>query len=108
MIGRSGNFSDGSHDSGDTLAGGSGHDNFVFAAHFGENTISYFHSHKDTIELSNSEFVDLSAVLATAREDSGNTIISHGHDVITLESFNLAQTAACLRGKHVRRKRKRS
>jgi Ca2+-binding RTX toxin-like protein len=102
-------LSDGSYpDSGDTLACGSGHDNFVFAAPSGENTITNFHTHKDTIELSNSEFADLFAVLAAAREDSGNTVTSHGHDVITLESFNLAQTATCLRGKHVRRKRKRS
>ena len=58
-------LSDGSyHDSGDTLAGGNGQDNFVFAAHFGENSITNFHSHKDTIEVSNSEFADLSAVLA--------------------------------------------
>ena len=58
-------LSDGSYpDSGDTLACGSGHDNFVFAAPSGENTITNFHTHKDTIELSNSEFADLSAVRA--------------------------------------------
>jgi hypothetical protein len=72
----------------------SGHaaDTFVFAPNFGENTITNFNFHKDTLELPKSEFADLAAVLADAHQNGADTIIAHdAHDIITLHNVSLSQ-----------------
>ena len=72
----------------------SGHaaDTFVFAPNFGENTITDFNFHNDTLELPKSEFADLAAVMADAHQNGADTIIAHdAHDIITLHNVSLSQ-----------------
>jgi probable HAF family extracellular repeat protein len=67
-------------------------DTFVFAPNFGQNTITNFNVHNDTLELPKSEFTDLAAVLADAHQNGTDTIIAHdAHDIITLHNVSLSQ-----------------
>lgn len=79
---------------GDTLTGGKAADTFVFAANFGQNTITNFNTHNDTIQLDHSEFADFQAVLAAAHQNGADTIIAHGADQITLTGVQLASLHA--------------
>jgi len=79
---------------GDTLTGGKGGDTFVFAANFGQNTITNFNTHNDTIQLDRSEFADFHAVLAAAHQNGADTVIAHGTDQITLTGVQLASLHA--------------
>ena len=73
-------------------ASGDAADTFVFASNFGENTITNFNFHKDTLELPKSEFADLAAVLADAHQNGADTIIARdAHDIITLHNVSLSQ-----------------
>jgi hypothetical protein len=67
-------------------------DTFVFAPNFGENTITNFNAHNDTLELPKSEFADLAAVLADAHQNGTDTVIAHdAHDIITMHNVSLSQ-----------------
>src|SRR5262245_41333094 len=78
---------------GDTLTGSKGSDTFVFASNFGQNTITNFNFHNDTLVLPKSEFPTLAAVFADAHQVGPHTVvIEHdAHDVITLQNLSLSQ-----------------
>jgi VCBS repeat-containing protein len=57
---------------GDTLTAGHGADTFVFPPNFGNETITNFDVHHDTIQLPHSEFANVAAVLADIRAGLGN------------------------------------
>jgi hypothetical protein len=84
-----------SADVGHTVAGAAtGHaaDTFVFAPNFGQNTITNFNVHNDTLELPKSEFADLATVLGDAHQNGIDTVIAHdAHDMITLHNVNPSQ-----------------
>jgi VCBS repeat-containing protein len=76
---------------GDTLTAGKYADTFVFAPNFGSETINNFNSKIDLIELPNSEFASISAILADAHQSGSSTIITYdAHDAITLNHVQLA------------------
>ena len=79
---------------GDTPTGGKAADTFVFAANFGQNTITNFNTHNDTIQLAHSGFADFQAVLEGAHQNGADTIIAHGADQITLTGVQLASLHA--------------
>jgi ELWxxDGT repeat protein len=71
---------------GETLTGGSGADTFIFPPNFGDNTITNFNAHNDTIELPQSEFANFHSVMADAHQVGTNTVITYdAHDSITLD-----------------------
>jgi Ca2+-binding RTX toxin-like protein len=77
---------------GDTLTGTNAANTFVFAPEFGQNTITNFNLHNDTLELPKSEFADFAAVLADAHQNGTDTVIAHdAHDVITLHNVSLSE-----------------
>jgi hypothetical protein len=56
-----------------------GQDSFVFAPNFGQVTITNFDPAKDTIQISQSIFPNISALLAATHDDAhGNAIITAG------------------------------
>ena len=76
---------------GDTLTGSNAADTFVFAPNFGQNTITNFNFHNDTLELPQSEFHDITTVFDDAYQHGTDTIIAHDADVITLQHVSLSQ-----------------
>jgi serralysin len=72
------------------LAGG---DTFVFAANFGNVTLTNFDPETDVIEIDHTVFADFQELLAAAHDDgSGNAVIAaDSHDTITLKNVTVAQ-----------------
>jgi hypothetical protein len=72
------------------------HDSFVFAPNFGRVTIANFEPAKDTIQISDSVFVNVAAVLAATHDDGhGNAVITDdAHDTITVQHVTTAQLLA--------------
>jgi hypothetical protein len=72
-----------------TSAGGT----FVFAANFGNETITNFHPDTDVIEIDHTVFADIQALLAATHDDgNGNAVITaDAHDSITLKNVTVAQ-----------------
>jgi VCBS repeat-containing protein len=68
-------------------------DTFVFAANFGNVTLTNFHPDTDVIEIDHTVFADFQALLAAAHDDgSGNAVISADpHDTITIKNVTVAQ-----------------
>jgi VCBS repeat-containing protein len=83
-----------------TIFGAGGHDAFVFDAHFGSATIGDFDVNNDTITMDHSF---LSAFVAAAQQpNSGpDTIITNGHDTLTLTGVTAAQLQGHLNDFHV-------
>ena len=80
---------------GDTLTGAHGADTFVFPPNFGNETITNFDVHHDTIQLPHSEFDNIAAVLADAHQVGANVQIApDAHDVITLNNLTAHQLHA--------------
>jgi hypothetical protein len=80
---------------GDTLTGGHGADTFVFLPNFGNETITNFDVHHDTIQLPHSEFANIATVLADIHQVGANVQIApDAHDVITLNNLSAAQLHA--------------
>ncbi len=81
---------------GDTLTGGAhGADTFVFPPNFGNETITNFDVHHDTIQLPHSEFTNVAAVLADIHQVGANVEIAPDvNDVITLNNLTAAQLHA--------------
>jgi hypothetical protein len=76
----------------DLLAGKGGADTFVFAANFGQDTITNFTVHgagHDTIDFSKSVFDNFATVLAHASQDGQDVVISAGSDTLTLKNVKL-------------------
>ena len=79
----------------DTLIGGNGRDNFVFAPNFGNQTIEHFDPKHDVITLSSNSFADYAAVHADVHSSGANTVISFdADDTITLANFSAAHLHA--------------
>jgi T1SS-143 domain-containing protein len=72
------------------LAGG---DTFVFAANFGNVTLTNFDPGTDEIEIDHTVFADFQELLAAAHDDgSGNAVIAADpHDTITIKNVTVAQ-----------------
>jgi hypothetical protein len=72
------------------LAGG---DTFVFAANFGNVTLTNFDPGTDEIEIDHTVFADFQELLAAAHDDgSGNAVIAaDSHDTITIKNVTVAQ-----------------
>ena len=70
-----------------------GHDSFVFAPHFGQITIANFNPAADTIQISQSIFTNVTALLEATHDDAhGNAVITAtAHDTITVEHVSTAQ-----------------
>jgi hypothetical protein len=68
-------------------------DTFVFAANFGNATVTNFHSATDVIEIDHTVFADFQALLTAARDDGhGNAVITADpHDTITVKNVTVAQ-----------------
>jgi hypothetical protein len=68
-------------------------DTFVFAANFGNATISNFDPGTDVIEIDHTVFADFQELLAAAHDDgSGNAVIAaDSYDTITLKNVTVAQ-----------------
>jgi VCBS repeat-containing protein len=70
---------------GDTLAGNTARDTFMFAPGFGDERVDHFNSAHDVIDLPKSLFPDFAAVKADMEASRGNTVITlDGGDAITL------------------------
>ncbi|SDT38284.1 Npun_F0296 family exosortase-dependent surface protein [Bradyrhizobium canariense] len=79
------------------IFGGGGQDTFVFNANFHSATIGDFDVNKDTIDISQTLFASVSAILSSAQSaNSGHdTVITDAaHDTITLSGVTLAQIQA--------------
>jgi len=65
----------------------------VFAPNFGQNTIANFNPAADTIQISQSIFTNVTALLEATHDDAhGNAVITAtAHDTITLEHVSTAQ-----------------
>jgi Ca2+-binding RTX toxin-like protein len=76
-----------------TIFGAGGHDAFVFNAHFGSATIGDFDLNNDAITIDHSFFANVSAFVAAAQPaNSGlDTIITNGHDTLTLTGVKVTQ-----------------
>jgi VCBS repeat-containing protein len=72
---------------------GSTADSFVFAANFGNVTLSNFDPGTDEIEIDHTVFADFQALLAAAHDDGhGNAVIAADpNDTITLKNVTVAQ-----------------
>ena len=79
-----------------TIFGAGGHDAFVFNAHFGSATIGDFDVNNDTITMDHSIFSTVSTFAAAVQPaNSGlDTVITNGHDTLTLTGVNAAQLLA--------------
>jgi len=68
-------------------------DTFVFAANFGNATISNFHPATDVIEIDHTVIANFQALLTAAQDDGhGNAVITADpHDTITIKNVTVAQ-----------------
>jgi VCBS repeat-containing protein len=68
-------------------------DTFVFAANFGNVTLTNFDPGTDVIEIDHTVFADFQALLAAAQDDgNGNSVIAADpHDTITIKNVTVAQ-----------------
>jgi hypothetical protein len=73
--------------------GTSAGDTFVFAANFGQETITNFHPETDVIEINHTVFADVQALLAATHDDGhGSAVITADpHHSITIENVTVAQ-----------------
>ena len=73
-----------------------GHDTFVFAPNFGQVTLAHFNPTTDTIQISQSVFANIAAlVAATLDNPQGNAVISDAaHDTITIQHVATTQLLA--------------
>jgi hypothetical protein len=70
------------------------HDSFVFAPNFGQVTIANFDATKDTIQISQSIFANMTALLAATHDDGNAVITDAAHDTITIQHVTTAQLIA--------------
>lgn len=68
----------------DTLTGGSGSDVFVFRMDDGNDTITDFTVNEDVLRFGGADFEDIDV-----RIENGNTIVTYGQTVITLEGVEM-------------------
>ena len=68
----------------DVMNGGAGADNFVFKAVFGNDTIGDYSPGIDSLTFPSAIFADADALLAAMHDESGNAVIMHGADTLTL------------------------
>jgi fibronectin-binding autotransporter adhesin len=75
-----------------TIFGAGGHDAFVFNAHFGSATIGDFDVNNDTINMDQSFFATVSTFAAAVQPANAglDTVITNGHDTLTLTGVNAA------------------
>jgi hypothetical protein len=68
-------------------------DTFVFAANFGNVTLTNFDPGTDVIEIDHTVFADFQALLAATQDDgNGNSVITADpHDTITIKNVTVAQ-----------------
>jgi Mg-chelatase subunit ChlD len=73
--------------------GPNGSDTFVFAANFGNTTVTNFHPATDVIQIDHAEFANFQALLAATHDDGhGNAVIAADHhDTITVKNVTVAQ-----------------
>jgi hypothetical protein len=73
--------------------GANGADTFVFAANFGNTTVTNFHPDTDVIQIDHTVFADFQALLAAAHNDgNGNAVVTaDAHDSITIKNVTVAQ-----------------
>jgi hypothetical protein len=81
---------------GDTLNAASfGHDTLVFANNFGHNTINNFHPAMDAIQLQQSQFGSLAAVMADIHQVGADSVLSlDPNHVITVTNTAVASLTA--------------
>ena len=79
-----------------SIAAGVGQDNFIFAANFGQVTITHFEPGTDSIQIDHAAFANLDAFFAAMHDDSrGNAVITDAaHDIVTLQNVTAAQMLA--------------
>jgi serralysin len=86
-----------------SLSAGAGQDHFVFAANFGQVTLSNFKPGTDTLQIDHTMFAGMNALLAAIHDDShGNAVITDAaHDSITIAHVTAAQLLAHQGGFHL-------
>jgi serralysin len=79
-----------------TLSVAANQDSFVFAPNFGQVTVANFDPAKDTIQISQSIFANMTALLAATHDDGhGNAVITDvAHDTITIQHVTTTQLLA--------------
>jgi serralysin len=78
------------------LSVSAGQDSFVFTPNFGQVALANFNPTTDTIQISNSVFANMSALLAATHDDpQGNAVITDAaHDTSTIQHVTTAQLLA--------------
>jgi choice-of-anchor C domain-containing protein len=79
----------------DILTGGNGPDTFVFGPSFGQNTITDFDTHNDTIQFGHSLFASFADVAAHMQQIGTDTVITYdATDMVTLQHVAAASLHA--------------
>jgi hypothetical protein len=86
-----------------TLSVATNQDSFVFKPNFGQVTVANFDPIKDTIQISQSIFANMTPLLAATHDDRhGNAVITDAaHDTITIQHVTTAQLLAHQGGFHL-------
>jgi hypothetical protein len=79
-----------------TLSVTAGHDTFAFAPNFGQVTLTHFNPTTDNIQISQSVFANMAALLTATHDDAqGNAVITDAaHDTITIQHVTTVQLLA--------------
>ncbi len=88
----SNDHADGPATAGPSIAANTATDTFVFPPNFGQATIDHYNPTAATIEFDHTSFQTAAAVLAAARDDGHDAVITDSsHDAITLHNVLVAQ-----------------
>ncbi|MEM6384371.1 MAG: calcium-binding protein [Pseudomonadota bacterium] len=75
----------------DTLTGGTGADTFVFAAGFGNDTVTDFQDDIDQLDLTAFNFASVNGALSFAADVTGDVVFTFGANTFTIENTTQAQ-----------------
>ena len=97
MVGTAGNDTLTSTAANDVMSGKGGHDTFIFAPHFGKDTIKDFQakgSGHDVVQFNGGALSSLADVLAHASQSAHGVVIADHGDTLTLKNTKVADLHA--------------